>query len=375
MSNNVGALVESCNFKILNVIINDIEIKPNYITDLSVDWNGEFRIYGYINLNDHYDIVNTMLITPGQTMTIEYIDNHEDKFSRTFSILNSSEVKDQDFKNVSLKFQDTTSYLLSKTFVNKSYKSTTLVDIVKEYLKIEAQPILDKNKVEIYSEPTRTLTNFVVPQHEDFLTFIEKEFVKEGIYFYQIKEKLIIGNNYKEPETPEFPYKQTGGKDLYGFKIMEYDLIYNNIQKTNKVQKASVQVFNKDTKSMDIYNKSLVDFLDEFNLGGKVFNSQLTYGTQLKTKEYSIDTNKYTHGIYRYNTELHIIVPGNIQYSKLYKLVDVKMSGANYTIETRENGDLSLSGKYQISRVEDKFLVGQKFIQRLTLRRVNEGKR
>jgi len=374
MSTNTGALLESCNFKVLNIIINKITINANYIADLSIDWNGNFRIYGFFTLNDHFDIVNTMLKEPGQLMTINYIDNFEEKFNRSFNIVSSIESKEQDNKTVVIRFQDTLSFLLQKTFINKSYSSTTLLEIINDYFQLECQTYIDEYKLEIHKdEKFEQMVNFVVPKHEDFLTFIEKEFDKQGKYFYQTKDAIIIGNDYEVEETPEYPYTQTGSRDLYGFKIIEYNLTYNDIRKTSKVQKAAVQVFNKESKSIVRYTDSVVDFMEDFNTGGTVINSQLTNGTQLKMKEYLIDTNKFDSVIFKHNTQMHLIVPGNLQYSLLYKDVDVKISGANYTVETRESGDISLSGKYQISRVEDKFIAGQKFVQRLTLRRVNEG--
>lgn len=374
MSTNTGALLDSCNFKFLNIKINDISITENYIADLSIDWNDKFRIYGFFTLNDHFDIVNTMLKKPGQLMIIEYIDNFDVKFKRSFNIVSSTESKEQDSKTVVIRFQDSISFLLQKTFINKSYKSVSLPKIVKDYFELECKPFIKDYNLKIHEDTFINLTNFVVPKHEDFLSFIEKEFNKQGKYFYQLKDKIIFGNNYLIKETPEYPYTQTGSLDLYGFKIIEYDLTYNNIRKTQEVQKADVQVYDKSTKSIKKYTKCVLDFMEDFNTGGSVINSQLTYGTQLKMKEYLIDTNEFDSIIFKHNTEMHIIVPGNINFSLIYKNVDVKISGANYTIETRETGDVSLSGKYQICRVEDKFISGQKFIQRLTLRRVNEGK-
>jgi hypothetical protein len=376
MSTNTGLLIESCNFKILTITINDIEIQPNYISDLSVDWNGEFRIYGYVTINDHFDLVNTMLKTPGQRMEIKIIDNYDAVFIREFVITNSGEVKEQDFKTIQLRFQDSISYVLQNTFIAKSYKETTLVDVLNDYLKLEAKPSMDEYKIKVLSKPTRKLSNFVVPLHIDFLTFIENEFEREGVFFYQTRNYVVIGDD-DIPEmfrSDELPYVQVGKTDLYGFKMLEYKLQFNNIRRTMSLQKSNVMAYNPNTKSMVSYDSHLGDFMEDMNTGGVVKNSQLTNGTQYKTKSTMIDTQKYHHLDYKYNTEMNIIVPGNLEYSLLWKQVIAKVSGSQMSVETRESGDVVLSGEYQISRVEDKFLVGQKFVQRLTLRRINEGK-
>jgi len=371
-STNLGELVQSCDFKILYIMINDKKIEQNYINDMSIDWNGTFRIYGYCTINDHFDLVNTMLLNPGQELTIHYIDNYEDKFERTFVITQSHEIKEQNFKSVTLTFQDNISFKLQNTFKAKSYTNTNIVDVFKEYIKSEVSD--DIKNVTITDGKFKTLkrTNFVVPLHIDFLTFMEIEFAKDAIWLYQTKENIIIGN-VEIPETPDYKYKQVGGKDLYGFKIIEYNLDFNNIKETNTKPKANVLVYDKNTKSIVDYSKNLEDYLPDWTTEGTSINSQLTNGNKLETKEYLLDTSKFDLNTYKYNTKIEIIVPGNIGYSILYKNVDVLLSGAVYTKETRETGDVKLTGKYQISRVEDKFLIGHKFVQRLTLRRVFEG--
>ena len=374
MSTNTGLLIASSNFKVLSVKINNISIRNNYINDLSIDWNTSFRIFGYFTLNDHYDAINTMFINPGMSMVIEFTDNYDARFSRHFNILSSTEDKEQDFKTIVFRFQDNISWLLQNTFIAKSYKKTTIIDVFNDFYALEAKKTAEIDKITVLSQKTPELSNFVVPLHIDFLTFMENEFRREGIFFYQTRKEIVMSNNRKVPETPEFPYTQVGSKDLYGFNILEYKLQFNDIKYTSVLQKNNTLVFDKSTKSMTSYDKCLKDFMNDFNTGGIVKNSQMTIGTQLKTKEVLIDTQKYNHYIFRNNTQMFIIVPGNIDFSLLWKTVEVKLSGAVYTIETRKSGDVALSGKYQISRVEDKFIAGQKFIQRLTLIRVNQGK-
>lgn len=374
MSTNVGSLIESSNFKTLNITINGYIIENNYIEDLSIDWNSNFRIFGYFTLNDHFDAINSMFVEPGMLITIEYMDNYNKKFSRSFNLLASTETKEQNYKTIIFRFQDTLSWLLQKTYIPRSYKSTTLVDVFNDYFKLQAKSFADSYKIKVKSKPTLKLEHFVIPLHIDFLTFLENEFEREGVFFYQTKDSIMI-NTAEENNAPnDYPYVEAGNKDLYGFNIMEYDLTFNNIAETSKLQANNTLVFNKDTKSMVSYNKNLPIFMNEFSTGGIVHNSQLTNGEQLKTKVELIDTKKYECYLFNNNTTMHIIVPGNIDYSILWRKVTVELIGATYTIETRKSGDVILSGIYEISRVEDKFLAGQKFIQRLTLRRINQGK-
>ena len=310
MSTNTGLLVESCNFKTLTLTINDIEIQSNYINELSIDWSGEFRIYGNVTINDHYDLVNTMLENPGQRLKIKLVDNYDSVFIREFVITNSGEIKEQDFKTIQLKFQDTISYILQNTYKAKSYKETTLVDVFNDYL-TEVNETIIEFKIKLISQNTRKLSNFIVPLHIDFLTFIEKEFDREGVYFYQTRKYMVIGDDNIPDmfKSDDLPYVQVGKTDLYGFKMMEYQLQFNNVRRTNNVKKSKIMTYNPETKSIVSYTKNLEDFMDEFNLGGVVKNSQLTNGTQYNTKSSMIDTQKYRHKDYKYNTEMNIIVP------------------------------------------------------------------
>ena len=161
--------------------------------------------------------------------------------------------------------------------------------------------------------------------------------------------------------------------DLYGFNIMEYYLTFNNVTETNSVlPKTEFIVYDHTKKKVKEYKKNLNDYKDSLKPSTKAYNSQLTFGARHSTQEYLQDSTEYKHWYYQNNTQLEIYVPGNVKYSELFKRVEVKLGGNINAIDTRELGDYKLSGKYIITRVTDKIVLGNKFYQKLMLKRLSE---
>jgi len=371
MASTIQRVNESSLVNKFFITINGYDIPANYILDYQLDYLNTFKITGYITINDIFDMVTSLLKNPKEKIKVTLIDAWGESFTREFYTTSSSEVKEQDSKMVKFDIQDTISFTLNHTFKSKSYQQTTLLDVFKDYLNTECKDFITGIPTDY--ENTRTINNFVVPSSEDFLTFISREFDKEGIFFYQDKQLIKVGNK-NQPET-EYVYKQVGAPEYYGFVIIEYQLIHNDINKTNsKLPKTVFLSYDKTTKSMTKYDKSLSDYGEDFNTGGVFKNSQITNGVKYVTKEYLVDDTKYRHLEYKNNTMLAIVVPGNIKYNLLNKPIIVQLSGNINSKETLNKGDMKLSGKYEILRIYDKIASGNRFIQKMDIRRVNEGK-
>ncbi len=345
--------------------IGTIKISPNYILDLEIHYNATSKIRGYFLLNDHFDIINTGLDKLGMKFTMTIIDGHRDKFVRDFIVILSEEEKTQGFKTVRIVFQDEPSWNLERLYISKSYKESKISDIFKEF-------VSDIKDIKLNTIDTTPRQNFVIPQDRPLLNFIIDELDKEGIFFYQTKTEFIIGSP-KVPETPDLPFMQHDGQELYGFNIIEYNLAFNDFTSTSKIPRMNEQVFSKDTKSMINYDKTFDDVKDSMKITDVIRKQDLTLGTKLKTKEYLIDTSRYEYLLQKNNTVLTLYVPGNIKYNELFKIVDVRLIGNQTTDETRNSGDVKLSGKYEIFEITDKIIKGQKFIQKLILKRIGEN--
>jgi len=372
--NTAEQLNDASGLNYIEININGIKVKEEYIQDFEIHYNGGFEIKGYFTINDIYDLQTQGFLNPGFKINVKYKDQHKDDFERDFIIVRSTELKIQDAKGIKFVVQDIVSWKLRNTFQPKSWEEVTLKEVFDYILSLEVQPLIPKIK-RLGKPSTRKLKHFCVPLHVNFLDFITEEFRKEGTFFYQTKDAIVIGD-YEPPETPQFPYTQVGKHDLYGFNIFEYYLTFNNINETNTVlPKTEFIAYDPSKKKVQEYKKSLPDYKELLKPSRVANNSQLTFGARHITQDYLLDTTKYKYYYYHNNTQLEIYVPGNVKYSELYKKVEVKLGGNINALDTRNLGDYKLSGKYIIYEVHDKIVMGNKFYQKLVLKRLSEEKK
>ena len=372
-SSSLQTINHSSGFKYFDVRANDIKIQSKYIQDFDILWDGNFVITGYMDTNDHIDIINTAKLKVNSKIIVTCIDLYEVNFAREFIITEVLEQKTQGLKGVRFEFQDIISYTLQNTYIDKSYEITSLTDIFNEYMALEVDALISGFPIEKQLLKSRELTNFVVP-NKNFLEFITLELKKEGLFFYQDKTKIVIGDaDFPLIDDGEFAYIQAGTQELYGYKIIDYHLVLNNY-KVNILPKTDYHVFDKSKKSMTHYTKNYSDYKEDFNLNGITTDLQVTNGSRNITKEYLVDDTKYRYTDYKDANIMTIVVPGNFTQSLLYSRVEVELAGNHLTTETLNKGDQKLSGTYQICEVNDKIYLGQRFIQQLKLRRINDGK-
>lgn len=375
MASSLETINSTSDFRKLTFTVNDIEIIQNYITDIEISYDASFKITGYILINDDYDFQTELFKKPGEILSIYLEDRMETVFKRDFVITRTKEQKSQDSKAIKILIQDIFSWKLENCYIGKSYKETTLIDVLKDYLslnELDGYPEIERSFKS--GKETKTLKNFVVPNHINFLDFISDEFFKEHNIFYQDRLGLYVGPQ-DITVTKEAEYLQTTTNDFYGFKIMDYNLVHNDILQTNyTAPKQTYTIFNPRTKKFDIFSETINDFMDEFKQNKIQQKVQLTNGTKYKTSE--LNSHQYRdHKIYYNNTKLNISVPGLHEYARLYREITIRLSGDITTKETLDQGDAKLSGKYYISSVNDKILLGQRFIQKFEICRIDESKK
>jgi len=309
------------------------------------------------------------LIKPGQKILVSITDIYNVEFTREYVITKSTETKEQDSKTIRLDFQDVVSWKLQNTYIAKSYQETTLLDVFKDYMGIEVDAIINGFPITKKYKGTSKISNFVVPLNVNFLDFIAKEFYKEGIYFYQDKKYIYVGDFNMTPV--EFTYKQVE-QDFYGFMIMDYDGTFNDIK---RIPKQDQLVWDENTKSIIVHDGSLDLFKNNYNLDKNNINvlpeQQQTNGRKLVTKELKYNNAEYDFLDYKNNTVLEMVIPGNIDYTQMYRTIDIHLTGNINSKDTLNKGDIKLSGKYQIIEIKDK-IISNTFNQKIKIRRVGE---
>jgi len=118
------------------------------------------------------------------------------------------------------------------------------------------------------------------------------------------------------------------------------------------------EIWDENTKSIIINYGSLDLFQNDYNLDT---NNIKVYPEQQQTTGRKLVTNEL----------LEIVVPGNIDYTQMYRVIDTHLTGNINSKDTLNKGDVKLSGKYQIIEIKDK-IVNNTFNQKLKIRRVGE---
>lgn len=384
----VQRINDTSSTKLFFVSINDHHIKTNYITDFQLnyadifdtsristesdiysEYSASFVLTGFVVINDIIDVVNLCLDKPGQKILVNITDIYNEEFTREYVITKSTETKEQDSKTIRLDFQDIVSWKLQNTYIAKSYLSTTLLDVFKDYMALEVDALIDGFPIQKKFKSTSKISNFVVPLDVNFLDFISKEFYKEGIYFYQDKKNIYVGKFDIDPV--KYIYKQVE-QDYYGFMIMDYNGIFNDIR---RIPRQDYLIYDENTKSIVTYKGDLEKFKDTYNLDVndiKVYSEQQqTNGRKLTTHELKFNNSEHIFLDFKNNTVLEIVVPGNINYNQLYREITIHLTGNINSKDTLDKGDVKLSGKYKIFEIKDKIL-SNTFTQKMKIRRVGE---
>lgn len=376
--NNLSNINESSSYKKLSCTIDDVEIKPSYIQDLEIHWEDDFRVNGYIKINDIFDLSNNVELDDDKIINIYVTDLYDTFYSRDFKITNIKEKKSMNDKVTIIEFQDVISWELQNTYIPKSFQATKASDMFLDFMSLKADSLLGTVQKQIASTSI-SHPLYVVPTNINFLDFILGEFNKEGYILYQTYDKIILEDAKNlipsVLETVEFEYKESKKNQHYGFNIIDYSAVLADTKAVSKNPVHSVLVYNPATKTMDEFKQNLEDVYSDLQVTGKANVTQKTNGACIKTQEYLIDNNLYLDTIKasKDNSGVDIMVPGNITYSSVFKKMDILLMGNSNSTESIKSGDVKLSGVYVCYKVKDKFIPGQKFIQQLILKRVDLG--
>jgi len=373
-TDSLNLINQSSGIHDVQIYINDFQIRNDIIKDITTTW-GDISIYGTLTINDIYDVINTTKFVPNSELTIYLFDAYDTMYVRKFIILSSNERKEQDNKIITFYFRDNISLALDRTFIAKSYKETTLLQVIEDIFKETVDPLLSGFPIEKdFISSGIKYKNYCIPKNVSFLEFIINEVKKEGWFFYQSRNKIHFTNKGRIPKH-KYPYKQVPPHDLYGFTIMSYRCKFNNTELTYKQPKTEYWAFDRTKKKMIRYTKSFDDYKESWKMQDVVSCSQDTFDERIQTQDQLIDVTEFNNLIFKKNTILEIVVPGNINYNLLWRDTFVELSGGKMSSTTQNDGDVKLSGLYSCFKIEDKIMFGNRFIQKMYLKRVDEGKK
>jgi len=372
----------------IKIYIDDIFISEEDV--VSIDFENTFNvvsIIGKIIIKDSINIYRLIDLNESTKIKLDIIDNFGKIINRYFNITSVNiESWNADFRYLRLTFIDSLSFMLSTSYISKSFYDTPVNAILQifDYLGVEKN-ILTPNNLLLLVKDDNDKVNFIVPSDRSVLEFFMYLFRNYGCRFWQTIDGVIIGrylfNNLQERTESLngtdtiIKYTNNTSNHQNPFMIYDYRILTNQTLELNTKNPSQFNFNSFDGKMFDVTSIKLSDFYDGLALGNQdLSNISFTFGEKYtNTTSPSIYNQLLTiEDAYFKNTQLEIIVKGNFTANPLGHVVLVDLKGNPTIVQSDISGDTTYSGKYFVYRAQEK-IIGDKHISKLTLVRMNNN--
>ena len=369
--NYIPYIDETSKIQNIEVDINNIRIREQAISDLQINYSK--NCVGKVTFLDYENLIEIMPLTYS-VIRIQFRDLVGMDYMGSF-IITKAEVnryKDGSIK-VTAYFENITSYNLKKTYISKTFKDKTLLEML--------QVIFDEFSIPSFlggSEYDYKHEYFVFPKNISLWEFLVKYLPKEGYTMFhdriglKILSRYILEASNIERDVPEYNFKYDSAKPH--FNILEYQGVISNPGRLNEVA-----VLNKNYKKDELLYEfnflGIADTLEKENSNGGYagMSSEVKLSDFYPTiglKEYDTlesftiqGTNEDYRDIVRDNSKINIVIQG-INTENLYHRIKVNI-GKSKSIKT-DTQDQVYTGEYIVTEVIDKIISGV-FVQVLVL--------
>jgi hypothetical protein len=371
------------------VYINDALINEEDVISIEFEDTFDFiYIMGKMIIKDTLRIYNLMDLNESVVIKINIIDNYGKNFIKFFNITSINvESVNTNFRLLKITFIDSLSFLLSTTYISKSFYDTpqNIVTTIFSYLKLEETSLkLNKLKLNL-SATNEEKINIITNNDRSVLDFLVYMFKNYGYRFWQSMERVNVEKKFII-DSPEktfvvnssdkiLTYTNNTAYDEHPFMIYDYRILTNQTLDLNNNNPAISNYQSKNGKSFDLTSINLIDFYDSLILGKQdLKNLCLTKGVKYTTNTtQTIYTQKNDlEDSYFKNVQLEIVVKGNFTAFPLGYIVNVDLKGDAIVQGSEIEGDKMFSGKYFVYRIQEK-IIGDKHISKLTLVRMNNN--
>jgi len=372
----------------IKIYIDDIFISEEDV--VSIDFENTFNvvsIIGKIIIKDSINIYRLIDLNESTKIKLDIIDNFGKIINRYFNITSVNiESWNADFRYLRLTFIDSLSFMLSTSYISKSFYDTPVNAILQifDYLGVEKN-ILTPNNLLLLVKDDNDKVNFIVPSDRSVLEFFMYLFRNYGCRFWQTIDGVIIGrylfNNLQERTESLngtdtiIKYTNNTSNHQNPFMIYDYRILTNQTLELNTKNPSQFNFNSFDGKMFDVTSIKLSDLYDGLALGNQdLSNISFTFGEKYtNTTSPSIYNQLLTiEDAYFKNTQLEIIVKGNFTANPLGHVVLVDLKGNPTIVQSDISGDTTYSGKYFVYRAQEK-IIGDKHISKLTLVRMNNN--
>lgn len=353
------------------ILVGEYEVSEEYLVSLEIAYDNETPVInGTLVFEDIFNINDGNL--KDASVSIEYFDQNDDFFNKSFVILNVAEQEnDKKEKVIFIELQDTFSYKFDKSFLSKSFSSTPK-DALLTYIKL-----LGLDDIDIDASEMDTAYDFVIPSNQSNLKSFLSEFKKNGFLLYQTKKGISLkstedslAKNLTLNDQDQRVFTDKGTNQYYENRIHNSTKQY--LRRYLSPPKSCACAYDISTKTMKRYENNNIE---EFSINNSKINLQEDSGT---VNIYQQHTNFEEHRMSMMNmfsnqNETQITTCGRVK-NDIMQVYDVSFIGLKTNVGDFTEGNTPVSGKYVSHRIVDK-IIKKTFVQKIILKRVDMQKR
>ena len=378
LKDNLPNLNDSFKIKNANITINNIDLPIDIISDIQIDYGKTNK--GKITFIDSIGIIELSPLTFG-IVRINFLDLINIEYNAEFIITKTYINRNKSgYNKVTVYFKNMVQYDLEKTYISKTFKDSTLPEMLSEiFNELEIPCFFGVDKSSYKYE------YFVFPKNISLWEFLNKYLKYAGYdYYFDTGSFKIISRKFLEaPKKSLFSedsYYFNYNKENSFFTIIEYAGTFSNPERVNEMSSYNKNKFKKELKyEFDFKGPKTIEDAESINgafIGTKSSKISDVYNTigyreidELEPFEI-IGFDEDYRDIGRDNQDIQIIVQGS-HTEKLYKTVKIKIPGPKNV--TNDNTDSVSSGIYIVTKVVYKIISGL-FVQVLTLKSLDYPK-
>lgn len=375
---NLKIFHEFSNLKFLKLTIDGYEIIGGDLISIQLDQSFKgCGIVGKIEFKDTFDMFNNdkTVLDNSNVVKVSFRDFSENSYIRTFRITSMSHRKyNERFRIVSISIIDEITHKLSVTHMDGYFKGDVAIG-AQNIIESVCGDLLISGNLSISAEGNSESYdgNVLINSSQNCLEFLISKLAKYNLRLFQTRETIYI-KELKPSELIPFEHEFTDKtmNNKYMYKVFDREQLNINNMAHPKVENYRIdgKNINTDTKNLDdikgdlIINKSYIS-TDNLQAGSvkRQIQSTLTEGQQkMRVFDQYINTNR-----------MALAVVGTIAGGNIDTVISATFNGLVGFTDITKEGDVMNSGNYYVCGVSD-LIIGAKYIQRLTVSRVENNK-
>lgn len=362
------------NLSFLKVTVDEYELLVGDVMSVQIDQSLKVGgLVGVIEFKDTFDIFNNNETTLNNenVVTVSFRDFSGDASIRTYRITNITHRKyDERFRIVRLSLLDEITFILSNTYTDFYYNGDCATG-AKNLIESLVSDVISSNRLSISSvgNTESASSTLLCNSTRSVLDSLMIKLSTYNLRIFQSRDSILIKEIVPSALTPfENVFTDKTHNNKYIYKIFDREQsTVNNIDAPKTIN------YRVDGKTINTDTKNLEDVASDLTINS---NANPTTNLQSSTSKKIVQTT-HAQGIQKMKlfdkfmatNRMQIAVVGTILGGKIDSVISCLFNGVVGFSDITIEGDSMNSGNYYVSGVSDLF-IGQKYIQRLTVSRV-----